>query len=91
MTPAVAEVRFGIEGLGELPGFLFTAFGVACLVGPPLSGVRLDSTHVRWPATVASVGAVIALGAVLPLRATEAGVTQDQKQRPQIRNLAADQ
>jgi len=61
------------------------------LVGPPLAGVLVDSTHVRWPATVAGVGAVIALGAVVALRAKEAGVTQDQKQRPQIRNLAPDQ
>jgi MFS family permease len=74
MTPAVAAARFGIEGLGELLGFLFTAFGVACLVGPPLAGVLVDYTHdYRWPAYVATTSAVIALGAVRLLRATEQG------------------
>ena len=72
MTPAVAAARFGIEGLGELLGFLFTGFGVSCLVGPPLGGVLVDSTHdFRWPAIVAVVSAVIALMVVLPLRAKD--------------------
>ena len=71
MTPAVAAVRFGIEGLGELLGFLFTAFGVASLVGPPLAGVLVDLAHdYKWPAIVAVASAVIALMAMLPLRAT---------------------
>ncbi len=69
MTPAVAAVKFGIEGLGELLGFLFTAFGISCLVGPPLSGVLVDSTHdYKWPALVGLAGAILALGAVMPLR-----------------------
>jgi MFS family permease len=72
MTPAVAAARFGIEGLGELLGFLFTAFGVACLIGPPLAGVLVDSTHdFRWPAYVAVASAVVALGAVQMLRSNE--------------------
>jgi len=75
MTPAVAAAKFGIEGLGELLGFLFTAFGVACLLGPPLAGVLADSTHgYNWPAVIAVVGALIALGAVLPMRSKESGV-----------------
>ena len=70
MTPAVAAQRFGIEGLGEVLGFLMTSFGVACLVGPPLAGVLVDSTHdFRWPAFVAVASAVVALGAVQMLRA----------------------
>jgi MFS family permease len=69
MSPAVAAAKFGIEGLGELLGFLFTAFGVACLVGPPLAGVLVDSTHdFRWPAYVAIASSVLALGAVMKLR-----------------------
>jgi MFS family permease len=74
MTPAVAAVRFGIEGLGELLGFLFTAFGVACMVGPPLAGVLADITRdYKWPvfiAAAAAAAAVVALIAVLPLRAS---------------------
>ena len=75
MTPAVAAARFGIEGLGELLGFLFTAFGVSCLLGPPLGGVLVDSTHdYKWPAIIAAVSAVIALAAMLLLRPGECGV-----------------
>ncbi len=70
MTPAVAAARFGIEGLGELLGFLFTAFGVACIVGPPLAGVLVDVTRdFKWPAYVAGASALLALGAVTKLRA----------------------
>jgi MFS family permease len=72
MTPAVAAAKFGIEGLGELLGFLFTAFGVSCMVGPPLGGVLVDSTHdFQWPTIVAVVSAVIALIVVLTERTTE--------------------
>jgi MFS family permease len=70
MSPAVAASIFGIEGLGELLGFLFTGFGVACLIGPPLAGVMVDYTHdYKWPVFVAAASAVIALIAVIPLRA----------------------
>jgi MFS family permease len=72
MTPAVAAQRFGIEGLGEILGLLMTSFGVACLVGPPLAGVLVDSTKdFKWPAYVAVTSAVVALGAVQMLRANE--------------------
>ena len=69
MTPAVAAARFGIEGLGELLGALMTSFGIACLVGPPLAGVLVDSTHdYKWPVFVAAVSSIFALGAVMKLR-----------------------
>ena len=69
MSPAVAASMFGIEGLGELLGFLFTGFGVACLVGPPLAGVMVDYTHdYKWPVFVAAASAVVGLIAVIPLR-----------------------
>ena len=72
MSPAVAASMFGIEGLGELLGFLFTGFGVACLVGPPLAGVLVDYTHdYKWPVFVAAASAAIGLIAVVPLRAGE--------------------
>ena len=73
MSPAVAASIFGIEGLGELLGFLFTGFGVACLVGPPLAGVMVDYTHdYKWPVFVAAASAVVGLIAVMPLRMTAA-------------------
>ena len=76
MTPAVAAQRFGIEGLGEVLGLLMTSFGVACLVGPPLAGLLVDSTKdFRWPTYVAAASAVVALGAVTKLRAEAPLVT----------------
>jgi MFS family permease len=73
MAPAVAANIFGIEGLGELLGILFTGFGVACLVGPPLAGVLVDHTHdYKWPVFVAACAAVIALMVVVPLRKYQA-------------------
>jgi len=68
MAPAVAANVFGVEGLGELLGILFTGFGVACLVGPPLAGVLVDRTHdYKWPVFVAAGAAVFAMAIVIPL------------------------
>jgi MFS family permease len=72
MTPAVAAARFGIEGLGELLGILFTSFGVACLVGPPLAGVLADATHdYKWPVFVAAAAAFAAVGTAIALRLSD--------------------
>jgi len=69
MAPSVAASAFGIEGLGEILGILFTGFGVACLVGPPVAGVLVDLLHdVKWPAFVAAAAAVLGLLVVLLLR-----------------------
>ncbi len=69
MAPAVAANIFGVEGLGELLGILFTGFGVACLVGPPLAGLLVDRTlDYHWPVFVAACAAVLALIVVIPLR-----------------------
>lgn len=69
MAPAVTASIFGIEGLGELLGILFTGFGVACLVGPTLSGVLVDHFHdYKWPVFVAAGASVLALILVIPLR-----------------------
>ena len=77
MAPAVAASIFGIEGLGELLGILFTGFGVACLVGPPLAGVLADATHdFKWPVFVAAGAAVLAMLLVIPLRKDPAAATQ---------------
>ncbi len=69
MAPAVTANIFGIEGLGELLGILFTGFGVACIVGPPVAGVLVDRTlDYHWPVFVAAGASVLALIFVVPLR-----------------------
>jgi MFS family permease len=68
MAPAVAAAIFGVMGLGELLGIMFTGFGLACIVGPPLAGVLVDRTHdYHWPVYIATAAAVLALLFVLPL------------------------
>ena len=42
MTPSVAAAEVGIEGLGRLLGWLYTSFGVACMIQPLLAGVLID-------------------------------------------------
>ena len=69
MAPAVAASVFGIEGLGELLGILFTSFGIACLAGPPAAGLLVDHFHnYKWPVFVAAIAAVIGLLFAMPLR-----------------------
>ncbi len=68
MAPAVAAGIFGVAGLGELLGIMFTGFGLACIVGPPLAGVLVDYTHdYKWTVFIASAAAVLALLFVIPL------------------------
>ena len=68
MAPPVAAAIFGVAGLGELLGIMFTGFGLACIVGPPLAGVLVDYTHdFKWPVFVAAAAAVLALLFVIPL------------------------
>lgn len=69
MAPAVAAAIFGVAGLGELLGIMFTGFGLACIVGPPLAGMLVDRTHdYHWPVYVAGGAAVLALLFVVPLK-----------------------
>jgi MFS family permease len=78
MTPAVAAVRFGVEGLGELLGFMMTAFAVSCLVGPPLAGLLLDYTHdYTGPVVLVAASAALALLAVQLLRARDAAAVAE--------------
>ncbi len=79
MAPPVAAVLFGVAGLGELLGIMFTGFGLACIVGPPLAGILVDYTHdFKWPVFVAAGAAVLALAFVIPLGKYK---TQPAKQR----------
>ena len=69
MSPAVAAATFGVEGLGELLGILFTGFGVACLVGPPVSGILVDHFHdYKWPVFVGAGASILALFFVILLQ-----------------------
>jgi MFS family permease len=69
MSPAMLAHFFGIEGLGELFGFLLTAFGFASVAGPPLAGLLIDVTgDLKWPPFLAAASAAIAVVAVIPLR-----------------------
>lgn len=68
MAPAVAAAIFGVAGLGELLGIMFTGFGLACIVGPPLAGVLVDRTHdYKWTVFIATAAALLALLSVIPL------------------------
>jgi MFS family permease len=69
MTPAVAASKFGVQGLGSMLGWLYTSFGVGCVVGPPLAGFLVDRTHdYRLPVLVALIGAAASTAVVTPLR-----------------------
>ncbi|MFL6351019.1 MAG: MFS transporter [Bryobacteraceae bacterium] len=68
MAPAITAALFGIEGLGELLGILFTGFSVACLIGPPLAGALVDYTlDYNWAVFIAAAASVLALIFVFPL------------------------
>ncbi len=70
MLPAVLTQFFGIEGLGELLGFLLTGLGFASVAGPPLAGLLIDRTgDLKWPPVLAAISAAAALASVIPLRA----------------------
>ena len=56
------ELKFGIEGLGRVLGWLDTSFGVACMIGPPLAGALIDLTgDYCYSAYVAVVGGIVSL------------------------------
>jgi len=42
LSPAVAALRFGLDGLGGLLGTLYTAAAIGSLTGPPIAGVLID-------------------------------------------------
>jgi len=68
MAPAVTAALFGTQGLGQLLGILFTALGMACLVGPPIAGLLIDYSHTyRSTPLYAAVAAGLALIVAIPL------------------------
>jgi len=74
MAPAAIAAIFGVERLGELFGFLFTSFGFASLVGPPMAGLLLDHTHdYRWPICLTIVSAICGTVVMWPLNLAPLG------------------
>jgi MFS family permease len=79
MSPAVAASVFGVEGLGELLGILFTGFGISCLVGPPVAGLLVDRMHdYKSPVFVAAAASVVARFFVIRLPSADAVVQTDE-------------
>jgi MFS family permease len=69
LSPAVAAAIFGIGGLGQLLGVLFTAFAASCLLGPPVAGWMVDYLHTyRASPFYACAAAALAVLVVIPLR-----------------------
>jgi MFS family permease len=69
LAPAVAAAIFGTRGLGQLLGILFTAYGISCLLGPPIAGLLVDYLHTyRGSPLYAATAAALALLVVIPLR-----------------------
>ena len=66
MAPAVTASLFGVQGLGQLLGVLFTALGLACLVGPPVAGLVIDYSHTFhgvpfYAAAAAALSVIVAI------------------------------
>ena len=72
MAPAVTASLFGVQGLGQLLGVLFTALGMACLVGPPIAGLVIDYSHTYHSTPFyAAAAAALALIVAIPLHKLE--------------------
>ncbi len=64
LSPAVAALRFGLEGLGGLLGTMYTAAAIGSLAGPPLAGALIDHWGYR---TAISFAVVVSVASVLVL------------------------
>jgi len=72
MAPAVTASLFGVQGLGQLLGVLFTALGLACLVGPPVAGLVIDYSHTfHGVPFYAAAAAALSLIVAIPLHRLE--------------------
>jgi MFS transporter, OFA family, oxalate/formate antiporter len=69
LYPAVAADLFGTRRIGAMLGYLYTAVGVAALIGPPATGFIFDRTgSYRGPIIASTVVAVVAGVLVLRLQ-----------------------
>jgi len=62
LYPAVATYLFGTHHIGAMLGYLYTAVGVAALLGPTVTGFVFDTTGSYFGSILVSSGAAIAAG-----------------------------
>lgn len=74
LGPAVVAAFFGVERLGGLLGFLYTAVGAGSALGPPAAGLVVDLTGGYAPAILGSMLlGFAAFAALLPLDSVSSG------------------
>ncbi len=74
LSPAVVAAFFGVDRLGGLLGFLYTAVGAGSALGPPAAGLVVDLTGGYTPAILGSMLlGLAAFAALLPLDARASG------------------
>jgi MFS family permease len=62
LYPAVATDMFGSRHIGAMLGYLYTAVGVAALLGPTVTGFVFDTTGSYFGSILVSAAAAIAAG-----------------------------
>ncbi len=73
LSPAVAALRFGLEGLGGLLGTMYTAAAIGSLAGPPLAGALIDNWGYRTAISFAVAVSAVAVLILSAFRLPEVG------------------
>lgn len=82
LYPAVASELFGTDRIGEVLGLLYTAVGIAALVGPTAAGLFFDWTgDYRAPMVISLLTAALAGGFAMTLKGGSASLDEDGKER----------
>lgn len=68
--PATVRSMWGTDGFAEAYGKVFTAWGVAGLIGPAAAGILFDATH-SYVAALTIAGSLSAMSAALSSRLPE--------------------
>ncbi len=74
LSPAVAALRFGLDGLGGLLGTMYTAAAIGSLAGPPLAGALIDRWGYRVAISFAVIVSTVAVLILAPFRLPEPGL-----------------
>jgi OFA family oxalate/formate antiporter-like MFS transporter len=68
LYPAVAADLFGAAQIGAMLGYLYTAVGIAALIGPPVAGLIYDQTgSYLVPIGASAIAAIIAASLLIRL------------------------
>lgn len=67
LSPVVAAVIFGMDGLGGTIGALYTSAGIGSLLGPPFAGVLIDEFGFTAAIVAALIEGAIAALVMVPL------------------------